>query len=79
MTRRSDKPDTSIPIEPRSMDEATDVALVGDVGPGVVPPRFVPYQPLLQLLAESGGLGGAVAFDPRFLKREHVRVGPRDP
>jgi uncharacterized protein (TIGR03382 family) len=36
------------------MDEATDVALVGEVGPGVVPTPFVPYQPLLQLLAEAG-------------------------
>ena len=32
-----------------------------------------------QLLAESGGLGGAVALDPRFLKREHVRGGALDP
>ncbi len=37
-----------------SMDEATDVAMVADVGPGVVPTPFVPYDPLLDLLAEAG-------------------------
>ncbi len=32
-----------------------------------------------QLLAEAGGLGGAVGFDPGFLKGEHIRGGPLDP
>jgi hypothetical protein len=37
-----------------SMDEATDVAFVGVVEPGVVPESFIPYEPLLSLFEAHG-------------------------
>ncbi len=46
-----------------SMDEATDVGMVAEVGPAVVPPPFVPYDPLLGLLADAGNPVDAGTLD----------------